>query len=177
MSPVASSEYVPNMGKRDYMLPPVDLGFLYPDKRDKECPVSLWVKFVDEPIAPSARHWAIVWDVPGREGSVRLRAFRQLQVTRERDKQGVPCDHLTNWGPMTKSVTDDDLNRSRLIPLGDIGLAGRKRLEEIASTMPIHVPDGDWNNQHWIIAVLELAVQEGILNINVDKVRAQALSY
>ncbi|CAL1713572.1 unnamed protein product [Somion occarium] len=156
MSPVASPEYVPNMGQCDFMIPPCDISFLYPDKEPGDVTVSLWV------------------NVP-----TSTQAFRHLHITRERDKKGIPCDHLTNWGPMTKAVTPDDLTRSRLIPLGDIPLAGRQRLEEIASATPIRVPDGAWNNQDWVLTVLETALDEGVLpaDFDLEEIKVCALSF
>ncbi|CAL1713573.1 unnamed protein product [Somion occarium] len=169
------------MGQCDFMIPPCDISFLYPDKEPGDVTVSLWVKYVDEPVEPTARHWAIVWDVPHSPHSVptSTQAFRHLHITRERDKKGIPCDHLTNWGPMTKAVTPDDLTRSRLIPLGDIPLAGRQRLEEIASATPIRVPDGAWNNQDWVLTVLETALDEGVLpaDFDLEEIKVCALSF
>lgn len=181
MSPVASTQYVPNMGQCDYMIPPCDISFLYPDKQPHALPISLWVKYVDEPIPSTSRHWAIVWKVPHSPhgAPTSTQAFRHLHITRERDRKGTPCTHLTNWGPMTKAVTPDDLTRSRLIHIADVDLQGRKRLEEIASATPVVVPDGIWNCQDWTLTVLQTAVEEGVLpsDLDVEDVKATALSY
>jgi len=164
------------MGRRDFMKPPIDLGFFYPDNQQSSLPVFLVVKHVDEPIPPTTRHWSILWEVRHthpKNGTPR--AFRTLHLTCERDKRGLPCKHLTNWGPITKTLDNVTIQRSRFIPLGNISLQGRIRLEEIAKLTPVRIADEGWNDHNWIIAVLQAAVRDRVLQINLDAVKASAL--
>lgn len=76
---------------------------------------------------------------------------------------------------MTKAYTSDVIAKSRFIPLGAVPLDKRKRLEDIARSMRVRVPDGSWNSQDWVMSVLRAAVQERILDVDLEVIRRMAL--
>ena len=76
---------------------------------------------------------------------------------------------------MTKVYASDMIEKSRFIQLGSVGLEKRRRLEEIARSMKVKVPDGGWNSQDWIMSVLRTAVQERVLDVDLEAVRRLAL--
>lgn len=104
---------------------------------------------------PKDSHWMLAWHVgttlSGHE------AHRRCHL---RQDPGVP--HLTNWGVLTGAVEDHELNRLVRVPLAILEKDSRLRLEAIANTTQVRVPDGRWNCQDWCIEVLNQAVQARI---------------
>lgn len=131
-------------------------------------------------VPPSSRHWCIVWEVKRTLGKPEpdTRAFRTLHLVRERDRLGNPCLHLTNWGPLTKVFPTSTIhNQFKFVSLGNLGLEGRKNLEEIAKRVKVKVPDreGKWGSQEWVMEVLREAVRERLMDVDLEGVRKLAL--
>ncbi|KAF4596600.1 hypothetical protein EYR38_007987 [Pleurotus pulmonarius] len=106
---------------------------------------------------PKDSHWMLAWHVgttlSGHE------AHRRCHL---RQDPGVP--HLTNWGVLTNAVEDHELKRLVRVPLATLDKDTRLRLEAIANTTQVRVPDGRWNCQDWCIEVLNQAVQARIFS-------------
>ncbi|KAL4257884.1 hypothetical protein AB1N83_009929 [Pleurotus pulmonarius] len=106
---------------------------------------------------PKDSHWMLAWHVgttlSGHE------AHRRCHL---RQDPGVP--HLTNWGVLTNAVEDHELKRLVRVPLAILDKDTRLRLEAIANTTQVRVPDGRWNCQDWCIEVLNQAVQARIFS-------------
>ncbi len=106
---------------------------------------------------PKDSHWMLAWHVgttlSGHE------AHRRCHL---RQDPGVP--HLTNWGVLTNAVEDHELKRLVRVPLAVLDKDTRLRLEAIANTTQVRVPDGRWNCQDWCIEVLHQAVQARIFS-------------
>lgn len=82
--------------------------------------------------------------------------------------QNIQGSHLVNWGAFTAS--------SKLLPgpvvafcLGTFTLDQRRMFEAIAWNVRVMEPDGEWNCQNWVAAVLSVAVERGL--ISAAKVR------
>lgn len=106
---------------------------------------------------PKDSHWMLAWHVgttlSGHE------AHRRCHL---RQDPGVP--HLTNWGVLTGAVENDELKRLVRVPLAILEKDARLKLEAIANTTQVRVPDGRWNCQDWCIEVLNQAVMARIFS-------------
>ncbi|KAJ8692554.1 hypothetical protein PTI98_009856 [Pleurotus ostreatus] len=106
---------------------------------------------------PKDSHWMLAWHVgttlSGHE------AHRRCHL---RQDPGVP--HLTNWGVLTGAVESHELQRLVRVPLAILEKDARLKLEAIANTTQVRVPDGRWNCQDWCIEVLNQAAMARIFS-------------
>ncbi|GBE83982.1 hypothetical protein SCP_0510410 [Sparassis crispa] len=114
--------------------------------------------FLHRPV-PKDNHWAIFWNISRSTDGVMRR--RLLQIVQERLGDGY-ANHLTNWGPITTSA-GGPTPESRKFFIKTMTLSERKSLEAIAQTEEVLMPDGVWNCQDWIEAVLDKAVNGGMI--------------
>ncbi|KZV84519.1 hypothetical protein EXIGLDRAFT_727163 [Exidia glandulosa HHB12029] len=144
-----------NMGRPRDTIAPVDIAYIYPDPPEN-LDVMLQIYHTHENFR--GRHWAIVWQTAGDLEHGRA-AFRTLQTSIEPGKP-----HYTNWGPLTKTfkVVDPETPFA-LLPLANLSLSDRQRLEDIARETPVYVPNGNWNCQDWVMMVLDRAVELGLI--------------
>ncbi|KAJ7292929.1 hypothetical protein C8J57DRAFT_10660 [Mycena rebaudengoi] len=85
--------------------------------------------------------------------------MRRLQIVKE-----FGFSHLTNWGPMTKSMgSARTLANSDITTIANLSLEDRQRLEHIASRTQVYEPNGIWNCQDWVKDVLRQAVEAGVV--------------
>lgn len=146
-----------NMGRPDH-LGPVSL-WKYPDP-DVALAVML-VVIRARPLLtyiPTFRdnHWMITWDIGVTPDGHTV--HRRLHIVQEPD-----CDHLTNWGPITSVAGQETERNGIVVNITTMTLAQRQALESIANTTPVFKPNGEWNCQNWILAVLEEGVKQGLL--------------
>jgi len=66
--------------------------------------------------------------------------------------------HLTNWGAVTKAYSRPATHYK----IATLTLANRQGLEQIANAEQVLIPDGNWNCQDWVHAVLKKGVDQGI---------------
>lgn len=145
---------MPDMGRPQGRLPPVDVDFIYPDP-----PTSLDVKLLvfNNHDDPRGRHWAVVWEVEDKADG-KHHVLRHLEIVQE-----IGFNHLTNWGPISKT-----LNVAAppvpiaFLHLAQLTLEDRRKLEAIARETGVYVPNGNWNGQDWIEMVLRQAVTQGL---------------
>lgn len=70
---------------------------------------------------------------------------------------------LTNWGPLTRPLSDEDVRFTRKYAIArQLPVEARQRLERIAATTRVQAPDGVYGTQHWVVEVLKTAVEQGI---------------
>ncbi|KAL1703590.1 hypothetical protein EV121DRAFT_260689 [Schizophyllum commune] len=137
---------------------PVDLAYFRPDA--DVCKEIFLIVYTEQP-EPRDRHWGIRWVVSARSNPDRLanRAARCLELYAH-----VRSKHLVNWGPITQQHHLYVAHQISSISLGVLTLEQRRQLEAIAWNVPICLPDGEWNCQNWVCAVLVIAVARGILD-------------
>ncbi|TFK32798.1 hypothetical protein BDQ12DRAFT_692001 [Crucibulum laeve] len=147
--------YLPNFGQTKKMHRPVDIDHLYPDP-DADLPILLIAtKATVLPggkVTPKDSHWKLAWRVGKTHTGVQIQ--RELHVIRD-----VGLNHLTNWGPLTKSC-EEYTKAVEVTPR--MSLVNRRRLEKIAAETPVRKPDGLWNCQNWIRTVFEAAEKQGL---------------
>lgn len=149
------SIYLDNMGKPPGKKPPNQVDHLYKE-RDEVLAVILFVtRSSVRPYNPRNNHWIIAWEL-GMYGTNPI--HRRIAIVQE---AGV--DHLTNWGPLTKSASTATVTKTIGIPLKSMTLEERQKLEEIAVNTPVLIPDGEWNCQNWLMTVLETAEAQGLI--------------
>jgi len=151
-------QYLENFGREDLERPP-DLQWLA-----KELPGPLDVTLrVDD-----TGHWFISWI--SADNDLNNPAMRVIEIVRENGK-----DHLTNWGPITKSKERKALDTAHTLHLGTLTLKQREDLEAIAGEHPVQVPDGVYDCRTWIEQVVREGVKKDILNEQIaDKVLDEA---
>lgn len=120
--------------------------------------------------ARSDLHWAIAWYLGTRQS---VPCFRLLHVVTEthftKDNYGREVENkiYTNWGPHTKRLTEETCDSSLWVKIGRLSLERRRELEFIAANEPVQAPNGTWNSQHWVKAVLSKAISAGHFNPRV----------
>ncbi|KZV85106.1 hypothetical protein EXIGLDRAFT_775866 [Exidia glandulosa HHB12029] len=145
--------YQDNMGIPSSAIPPPDLSLLYRDApTDKEVNLLVWMEHPD----PMRRRWAITWSVGIAPSGAEV--FRILHLVQEPNHVG-----LTNWGPLTRPLLEEDMRITRKFLIArHLGADARQRLERIAATTRVQAPDGVYGTQHWVVDVLKSAVEQGI---------------
>ncbi len=151
-------EYLPEQGRRGLtILPPLNNDHL---ARDNEVDQEV-VLFVYGPgggtTSPRDLRWSLAWQVSNG-------GWKHIHVTAE----NTPYDrHLpwryVYWGPQTKTAGLATY-QARKTSLGVMNSATRKRIEAIAWEVGVAKPDGQWNCQHWILALLGKLYENRVIN-------------
>jgi hypothetical protein len=172
---MTDTNVLPNMGRDPGLIEPPCVDHLFPD-HDSPRTVMLivWDTSDISTIAPNDRHWAVAWKVG--QASTGDDVHRLLGVTRERGPDGGLLDHLTNWGPLTRSAGSSGCREhAKSIPIGTTSLSQRKWLEGVAAEEAVLEPNGWWNCQDWVISILIKSIQRGLFTKeSVEAVLKQA---
>ncbi|KAL7283957.1 hypothetical protein PYCCODRAFT_329616 [Trametes coccinea BRFM310] len=137
--------------------PPTDMAWCYPDP-NANLDVLILVASPMDPnnFHPRDLHWSLSWEV--QRG-----IWRHVNVLEHaRDNQPPPNPRLVFWGPMTKMGGGGTLE-ARKVHLATLSLAARKRLEQLAWTVPVMYPNGRWNCQDWLLDLLARMRNEGLI--------------
>jgi hypothetical protein len=84
--------------------------------------------------------------------------MRMLYLVQEPNYVG-----LTNWGPTTTYLSEEDTRLTRRYTIAHLPVEARQRLERIAAVAKVQEDDGNWGSQHWVVELLRKAVELGIL--------------
>lgn len=141
---------------------PIDSGYMCPDA-DIEKEIYLIVQKSDGDIAPRDRHWAVRWTVFSR-GSAPTQSHRNIEIKSGEGTglAGEKSKYLINYGPWTSAEHVDSPLGMLAVPLGALTLEQRRILEAISWNVGVESPNGDFNCQNWLAAVLSVAVAKGI---------------
>ncbi|KZT24272.1 hypothetical protein NEOLEDRAFT_1135465 [Neolentinus lepideus HHB14362 ss-1] len=154
------SEYLPNYGRPHNVQPPPDMSLDYPDP-DTPLPVYLHVhpelarRFSHHQPTTRDLHWSIDWWVSQD-------LLKTVQSTWEVLPDGSKAQHLTNWGPITRSPTRAMRMHAKPVLIAIVPLEKRNVLCEIARTQLVRLPDGEYNCQNFTEEILREAVQRGV---------------
>jgi hypothetical protein len=148
------STILPNFGRPYGAIGPVGVDHNYRDSNEtKEITLLVY------PSSTGVRkddHWMIYWEV-GMYG--RMPVHRRLHLVQETGML-----HLTNWGPVTQ-IAGNATHEAKRYRLGHLTLRQRGTLERIARETQVYAPNGDWNCQNWVFAVIYAAdFHAGIIN-------------
>jgi len=144
---MTTPQFQPNMG-RDELKEPPSVDWMFKDlDHNKPVEIMAW----NNSTSQRHCHWAIGWEIDDNNR-------RLLQVVQENDKYGRPTGHLTNWGAVTKAYSRPATHYK----IATLTLANRQGLEQIANAEQVLIPDGNWNCQDWVHAVLKKGVDQGI---------------
>jgi len=69
---------------------------------------------------------------------------------------------LVNWSPVTNVLCGDEARLTRRFTIACLSLDARQRLERIAGSTRVQIPDGTYCTQHWVVEMLRDAVEHGI---------------
>ncbi|KAI0026719.1 hypothetical protein K488DRAFT_92003 [Vararia minispora EC-137] len=190
--PYAHSDYEPNQGVYPGMTPPPSLESRFPDL-DCALPVYVVVSAHPSPDAPDPRPrpWALAWPLalannlvpallvaPPSASSptpdfapiavpvpVPARSTRIAAVARVLQAARAPArDHFTFWGALTRAWTREDMHGARWVLLALLDRPHRRALEHLADNVRLMKPNGWWNGQNWVVALLNAAVEDGIVS-------------
>ncbi|CDO71170.1 hypothetical protein BN946_scf184845.g40 [Trametes cinnabarina] len=137
--------------------PPIDMSWCFPDP-DTSLPIYLLVSapLDRNQFEPHDLHWSLGWEVHSN-------VWRHVNVLQhDRPDQPAPNPRLVFWGPLTK-MNDNGASETKQIPLAVMKLATRKRIEELAWTVPVLYPNGWWNCQDWLLDLFERMRAEGLI--------------
>jgi hypothetical protein len=117
------------VGQDPGLIEPPSVDHLFPDQNSpRTVMLIIWDSSETSTIAPNDRHWAIAWKVG--QSSNGDDVHRLLGVMRERGPDGNLLEHLTNWGPLTRSAASAGCHENvNSIPIGTLSFAQRKWLE------------------------------------------------
>lgn len=150
----AEPQYLEDMGIPTSAIPPPDLSLLYRDSpEDKDVRLVVWF---DKP-EPADRRWGIGWTVGWAPSGAEV--LRLLHLMQEPNFNG-----LTNWGPLTRPLSEEDARLTKRFPIARLSLDARQRLERIAAKTQVQAPDGQYGSQHWVVEVLKQAVEANLLS-------------
>ena len=172
---MAEPDILPNMGRDPGLIEPPSVDHLFPDHDSlRTVMLIIWDSSETSTIAPNDRHWAIAWKVGKSSNGDDV--HRLLGVVRERGPDGDLLEHLTNWGPLTRSAASAGCHENtNSIPIGTLSLPQRKWLEGVAEAEPVLKPNGWWNCQDWVISVLVQSIRNGLFaKESVESVLKQA---
>lgn len=130
---------------------PVDIDHLFRDP-DAVLPIMLIATRI-APHSPRDSHWKLAWKVG--KSSTGVPVQREIYLIRNMTIQ----DYM-NWGPITKTAEEC----TKAVEITKMTLANRRRLEKIVADVPFQRPNGKTHCQDWIIAVLEVAEQQGLVS-------------
>ncbi|TFK53989.1 hypothetical protein OE88DRAFT_1654431 [Heliocybe sulcata] len=152
--------YVPNYGRPEGVLPPPDMSLDYPDP-DSPLPIYLHVRpelarrFSHQEPTTRDLHWSVDWWVSQD-------MIKTVQSTWEILPDGTKSEHLTNWGPITRSPTRVIRMYAKPVLIASVPLDKRNVLCEIARAQRVRQPDGEYNCQSFTEEMLREAVRRGV---------------
>ncbi|KAI0309898.1 hypothetical protein OF83DRAFT_1157057 [Amylostereum chailletii] len=170
--PYPSSFYEPHNGVYPDMTPPSSLEKRFPDV-DAPLPVCILVSPYPHPTEPSPRdrQWSLAWSLPVRLSPPSSPSHRRsstahaptavARVLETRQEPGRA--HFTFWGPITRARVPTEMHGARWVPVAVLGRKERRELERIAGMVRVMKPNGWWNGQNWIVALLNAAVEEDVI--------------
>jgi hypothetical protein len=121
----------------------------------------IWDSSETSTTAPNDRHWAIAWKVG--QSSNGDDVHRLLGVVRERGPDGNLLEHLTNWGPLTRSAASAGCHENtNSIPIGTLSLAQKKMAGRGCRSGTSSEAEWVLNCQDWVISVLVQSVRRGL---------------
>lgn len=136
---------------------PVDMGTFY---TDQDVDKTIYLVTLMTGTTPRDRHWAIRWQVEHR---IRYEpALRCLEIIENFLIN--PHSYLINFGPLTTLHNLSPYAEFAIFPLQTLSLAQRSELEKISWNVGVAPPDGEFNCQNWVAAVLGVAVLRGLLD-------------
>ena len=169
---MADYEKLPNMGRPRNVIEPPGIDHLYPD-RSLPLAVNL-VVWACPGVPHGEQHWALGWQVGSTFQYGNVPVLRLLSLTREIGPQG-QLDHLTNWGPKTRTAGVPTQTYGVFRPIATLSHDRRQRLEAIAAAEPVLKPNGWWNCQNWTVSILIKAIEAGVFtHQEVSQVLSQA---
>jgi hypothetical protein len=129
---------------------PVDIDHLF---RDPDIPLPvLLIATRTVPHSPRDSLWKLAWKVGKSNTGVPVQ--REISLARNN------LSDYMSWGPITRTAEE----YTRAVEITQMSLSSRKRLEKIASDVPLHRPNAKTHCQDWIVSVLEAAEQQGLLS-------------
>ncbi|CDO71169.1 hypothetical protein BN946_scf184845.g39 [Trametes cinnabarina] len=138
--------------------PPIDLHWRFGDP-DASLPVYILVSSpVDQTrFDPHGLHWSLSWEV-------KPNVWRHVNiVTHRHPDQPPPNPRYVYWGALTKCSGPGTLVKRRIL-VADMTFAMRKQIEEVAFTVPVMQPNGQWNCQDWLLDLLDRLRQNGLIS-------------
>ena len=186
------SDIAPEQGRAGLSLPsPINMDWQHPDA-DAPRPVFLLVYPPSSPRSTHGRahtwrdlHWSLAWqpscpettEAPGASEAgdawspaTAAGAWRHVQLdTYDVRTDPAPQPRYVFWGARTASADPAALAGVAALQLGSLPRDARKRIEALAWETPVAFPNGRWNCQDWLRALLELVMAEGL----VDRARVQ----
>lgn len=148
-------------------LRPIDNGYMCPDS-DIDKKIYLIVHKSGNNTAPRDRlgHWAVRWTVFKR-GNQPTQALRNIEILSGKSIGPTGEQYLINYGPWTSAERVTSHLGMLAIPIGTLTLAQRHVLEAVAWNVGIENPNGDFNCQNWLAAVLSIAVAKGLFREDI----------
>lgn len=144
---------------------PTSMDFRYPDQ-DRVVALYLQITNLAHFNVPRENWpWTLCWEIgtysDPTPGNGYLWVYRSMELVKENSHPW-----FTFWGPMTRTMlagqrpADNDPSR---IHLANLSLQARQVLEQVAFETPIFDPSPNWNQQNWIVNVLQRAIHAGVL--------------
>ncbi|KAI0777399.1 hypothetical protein BD413DRAFT_601835 [Trametes elegans] len=107
--------------------------------------------------SPRDLHWSLSWRVGAG-------AWRHVHIDRHNDPSAPrPQPRYVYWGAQTK-IGGSATSQAQKILVGSMDLRARRAIENIAWTVPVMQPDGIWNCQNWINALLLKLLEGRVIN-------------
>ena len=203
MSDSSNVEIAPEQGRAGLSLPsPINMDWQHPD-RDAPRTLHLLVYPPSSPRSTHGRaqswrdlHWALAWqpapspspDEPAPADPANAHdaidaaaAWRHVQLdTYDVATDPAPQPRYVYWGARTTSPegpspASEAGGGVKRLALATLAREQRRRVEELAWETPVLWPNGRWNCQDWLRALLARMVAEGLVaQENVDGVLTQA---
>ncbi|RPD52408.1 hypothetical protein L226DRAFT_496274 [Lentinus tigrinus ALCF2SS1-7] len=157
---MAPIEYLPEQGRKGIrILPPGSNDHLAPDTDVyRKIVILVYPPLALRPgVTPTARdlHWSLSWRV--KDG------WRHIHINAENTSYDPQLPRrYVYWGPITKS-SGYATSGAKEVPLGYMSLAMRRRIEQLAWSVQVARPNGQWNCQNWIVDLLCKMHQDGII--------------
>jgi len=129
--------------------------------------IYLVVDKVPPSLSARDRHWAIRWTVYSRS-TPSYQSVRTIEL-RNDETPGGNVGYYINYGPYTSADRVKTPSGVLLFELGRLSLEQRRMLEAIAWNVGVVEPNGDFNCQNWLAAVLLVAVTRGLFQ--EDRIR------
>ncbi|KAI0707551.1 hypothetical protein C8T65DRAFT_718587 [Cerioporus squamosus] len=158
---MAPAEYLPEQGRYGLrILPPPNNDHLAKDTDVERNVVVLVYPLQRRPgYTPTSRdlHWSVSWRVD--KGG-----WKHLHVIAENTSYDPQLPRrYVYWGPITKTAGHATSGAVEVL-LGSMSLAVRRRIEQIAWSVQVAKPNGQWNCQNWVIDLLCKICQDGIIS-------------
>ncbi|KAL7283968.1 hypothetical protein ACG7TL_001240 [Trametes sanguinea] len=162
-------QIMPHQGRADLPgHPPIDNAWL---AKDPDARLDVFL-VVYPPLLgnsdPRSLHWSISWEV-------KHKAWRIIHLEMVNDYRAPPPQpRYVYWGPQTKMAGLATTNAKRVL-IRAMSLQTRQYIEEISKTVPVMAPNGQWNCQHWTMALIGELLQKNIIDQRTwDRVLAEA---